>query len=70
MPELASTQSREWIGLTKAGRILEMSNGVASRVLQQYGASSRQLAPGERYRGRVQYRESEVRRIAEGLNGS
>lgn len=60
----------QWIGLTKAGRILETSSGVAARILRQAGASSRQLAPGERYQGRIQFRESDVRKVAEGLNGS
>ena len=58
-----------WVGLTKAGRILETSSGMAFRILHQAGVPSRQLAPGQKYQGRIQFPENEVRKVASRLNG-
>ncbi len=58
----------DWVGSVEAGRILRLSPQTASRLLQHHSIPSRQLAPGEKYRGRVQFARSEVSRLAESLN--
>ncbi len=58
-----------WIGRTEAGRLLETSSEMALKILRQAGVPSRQLAPGQKYQGRIQFPENEVRRIASHLNG-
>jgi hypothetical protein len=58
----------DWVGSVEAGRILSLSPPTASRLLKHHSIPSRQLAPGEKYQGRVQFPRSEVQRLAESLN--
>lgn len=58
-----------WIGSTEAGRLLETSPQTAFKILRQAGVPTRQLAPGLKYQGRIQFPENEVRKVASHLNG-
>lgn len=65
-----TTSARRWIGLTKAGRILETTGIITLKVLQEHQATFRQLPAGKTYKGRIQFLESEVQKIAKKLNKS
>lgn len=57
-----------WIGTSTAAKLLETSTPTAVKILNYHNVPSRQLTPGEKYRGRVQYLRDAVTRLAENFN--
>ena len=67
--QLEKLSQSGWIGLTRVCQLLEVSSRESAlRILEGYGLKHRQLASTGSYKGRVQFRECEVRDVANKFN--